>query len=126
VSSVRVGFCFELSVSNRLMSILARLPFRYGRRTAKLLAAMSAPFRRIGCSGGAVMTELTFDDGSTRRATMLVREGGQRMAAMPAVLSVEALLRNASRPGIGTTFDLLGVERLLDEMQRRGFELHEH
>lgn len=126
VSSVRVGFCFELAISNWLMSTLARLPFRYGRQTGRFLAAISAPFRRLGCSGGAVMTHLTFDDGSSRSGTVLAREGGQRMAAMPAVLAVEALLRGASRPGSGTAYDLLGADRLLDEMKQRGFEVHWH
>jgi hypothetical protein len=124
VADVRAGFCFELRISNWLMAALSRLPIPFGRRTANFLSLASRPFQSLGTSGGAIMTELTFSDGSTSSAAMIAREHGQRMAALPCSLAAQSLAGGKIRPGVGTAYDLLGADELLRELTRRGFELH--
>lgn len=123
VSSVRVGFCFELALSNWLMSLLARLPFRYGPRTARLLAAASGPFRVLGTSGGAIMTELFFPRQGRRSAALVGRSEGQRMAALPCAIAAKTLLDPDTPPGATTIDQLLGAERFLQEITKVGYEL---
>src|SRR4029077_9500528 len=77
--SVKVGF--ELRSATRALALLAALPFRYGRRTAALREWLGTWTRGRGSSGGAVMAELFWADGTVRRAALLAREQGQRMAA---------------------------------------------
>ncbi len=126
VPSVSVKVGFELRMATYAFALLARLGAGgYGPRTARLLKWSSRLFRRFGCSGGAVMTELFFDGGENRRATLLSRRDGQRMAAYPSALAALALTSGGSEwRGSGTVYDLLGWEPMLRQMTAAGFELH--
>ena len=50
-----------------------------------MLAWLGDHSRGFGTSGGAVMTELFFPDGSVRRGVVSTRRNGQLMAALPCV-----------------------------------------
>ena len=70
------------------------------------------------------MTELFFPDGSVRRATLLAREQGQRMAALPCALVTRSLCLDPVRKfGAMTAYELLGASVLLDGLTQRGYEL---
>jgi hypothetical protein len=72
------------------------------------------------------MTELFYPDGSVRRAAILGREGGQRMAALPCALVAHALAlgRGLERGGALAAHELLGSEALLKRLTAAGYELH--
>lgn len=125
VRSVSVKVGFELRLANAFFNALACLGLSFGSRTAWLLDKPAALFRWIGTSGGAVMTELFYADGSTRRAALVARRDGQRMAALPCAFVTEALLRSASPVrGAATAYDVLGATGLIDRLVAEGFELH--
>jgi hypothetical protein len=120
--SVKVGF--ELRMATYLFALLASLGSGYGARTARLLALFGRPFQRFGCSGGAVMAELFLSDGTVRRATLLARRDGQRMAALPCVLVAHALARDRIEgSGALTAYKFLGADSLLRALVAEGFEL---
>ncbi len=123
-SDVSVKVVFEWATVNFLISLLARLPFRSGSKTSQLLQALSKPFQSRGSSGGAVTTELSFETGLTRKATLSAKQDGQRIAALPCVYVVEALLNGSTnRTGAATAFEILGVSNLLDQLVRDGGEI---
>src|SRR5262249_19329111 len=68
-TDVRVGF--ELPGANALFALLARARESWSHRTATVLARLAALVPRLGGSGGAVMVELEWPDG-TRRARAVV------------------------------------------------------
>jgi NAD(P)-dependent dehydrogenase (short-subunit alcohol dehydrogenase family) len=120
--SVKVGF--ELRPANYAFAFLAALSLRYGPRTVRFLKRLGDFSRGIGCSGGAVMTELFFPDGGTRRATLLARADGQRMAALPCARAVHALCAGAHAAwGAMTAYEFLGAAALLGHLTEAGFEL---
>jgi hypothetical protein len=121
--SVKVGF--ELRLATYAFATLARLGLRHGRRTAALLAGPGRLLGRLGCSGGAVMTELFFADGGVRRAAVAGGRDGQRLAALPCALAAHALARGAVRArGALTAYEYLGAAGLLRQVAERGFELY--
>lgn len=123
VTSVAVKLGMESDFAMRMFALLAALDRRYGPRFARILELGARPLGFSGSSGGAVMTELFFPDGTTRRATLLSRNDGQKMAVFPAVLVAVALARGTSSfVGVGTAYDVLGADRLLDLMVEAGFE----
>lgn len=123
VRAVTVKVVFELRVSNWLFATLARLGRNYGPRTARLLELAGGPIR-WGTSGGAIMTELFYPDGTSSRATLLARQEGQRLAAMPCALSVLSLTsEKKTAAGAMTAYEWLGAENLLAGLQQAGFEL---
>jgi hypothetical protein len=125
VRSVVVKVGFELQPAAYAFALLAVLGWNYGPRTADLLARPAGLLRRLGTSGGAVMTELFYPDGSTRRAALVGRRDGQRMAALPCAYVARALAEGRPlRSGMGTVYDLLGAGPLLDRLTAAGFELH--
>jgi hypothetical protein len=122
--SVKVGF--ELRSATRALALLAALPFRYGRRTTALLEWVGRWARGRGSSGGVVMAELFWADGTVRRAALLAREQGQRMAALPCAWAAHALAGGAARPaGAVAAYELLGAEPLLKRLTAEGYELHQ-
>lgn len=124
VRSVSVKVGFELRLATYAFALLARLPFRYGNGTARILDLPGRLTRGVGCSGGAVMTELFSADGTVRRASMVASTDGQRMAALPAVYAADALASGAAKwRGAGTVVDLLGADALLGRLAADGFEL---
>jgi hypothetical protein len=121
--SVKLGF--ELRPVTYLFALLARLGSGYGARTASLLEPPGRLLSRLGCSGAAVMTELFLADGSVRRATLLARRDGQRMAALPCALVARALSADDPAPrGAVTAYEFLGAAALLAGVVAEGFELH--
>jgi hypothetical protein len=125
VCSVSVKVGFELRLTTYGFALLAALGWRPGPRTIDWLAWVGDRLRGIGSSGGAVMTELFYPDGSTRRACVLARRQGQRLAALPCALVTAALCRESLQPGAGTAYEVLGAERLLTELEARGYCLVE-
>lgn len=124
VDDVRVKVVFELSLVNGLFSLLTRLPCRLGRLGARTLQILSKPFQNLGSSGGSVTAELFFADGHTRKATLSAREEGQRMAVLPCVYVVQALLEGSTnRTGAATAFEILGAFPLLEKLVSDGCEL---
>jgi hypothetical protein len=121
--SVKVGF--ELRGATYTMALLAWLGLRYGERTARWLGWFGRRFRRFGCSGGAVMTELFYTDGTVRRAALVGRQDGQRMVALPCALVAHALAsRWPKGRGALTAHELLGADVLLERLTAAGYELH--
>lgn len=120
--SVKVGF--ELRSATYLFAVLARIGRGYGERTARMLNLPGRLLSRLGCSGGAVMSELFLADGSVRQAALLAREEGQRMAALPCALVAHSLSLDAL-PGAGarTAYEFLGGGALLTELIAARFEL---
>jgi hypothetical protein len=121
--SVKLGF--ELRLATYGFALLARLGAGYGARTARLIALPGRLLRIRGCSGGAVMTELFLTGGEVRRAALVARRDGQRMAALPCALAARALAEDDDGPrGALTAYEYLGAAPLLDALVAEGFELH--
>jgi hypothetical protein len=121
--SVKLGF--ELRLATCGFALLARLGSGYGARTARLISLPGRLLRCLGCSGGAVMTELFLTGGQVRHAALLARRDGQRMAALPCALAARALAEGRDGPrGAVTGYEYLGAEALLQALVSEGFELH--
>jgi hypothetical protein len=120
---VEAKVAFELGLASRAMSLLGRIV--HGERTARWLSRMGALTRRLGTSAGAVMAELWWPDGSARSAALVAARNGQRMAALPCVLALDALGRGAGGAGALLPHELLGARPLLAALQAEGFALHE-
>jgi hypothetical protein len=124
VRAVSVKLGFELRSATWALALLAALSSHWGRRTTALLKWVGQWSRGVGCSGGAVMTELFWADGSVRRVALLARRDGQRMAALPCALATHALCVGSGKPGVTTVYELLGGS-LLERLTAEGFELHQ-
>jgi hypothetical protein len=125
VRSVAVKLGFELRLATYGFALLALLGRGYGPQTARLLALPGRLLRRLGRSGAAIMAELFLADGAVRRATLLARQDGQRMAALPCALVARALSAGGAWPrGARTAYEFLGGAPLLEELVAAGFELH--
>lgn len=124
VRSVSVKVGFELRSSTYFFAVLAFLGLKYGRRTSRLLDWLGRWAPRSGTSGGAVMTELFYAGGLTRRVALAGRRDGQRMAALPCAFAAQALAEDPGRAqGALTAYDLLGGAGLLDRLVAEGFTL---
>jgi hypothetical protein len=124
VRSVAVKFGFELRGANSAFAFLTALGSNYGNRTAALLERVGRLLSNRGCSGGAVMTELFWADGSIRRATLFGQRDGQRMAALPCALAVRTLcVGKPDRAGAMTVYELLQPAPLLEKIAAEGFEV---
>lgn len=124
VRSVSVKVGFELRLATYAFAAVARLPISFGRRTAKLLDWSGSLVNGFGTSGGAVMAELFYADGTINRATAFAGSNGQRMAALPAVFVAQRLAQGQSnRSGVATAYDLLGPENLLNDLAAAGYEI---
>ena len=125
VRSVGVKVGFEFRPATYACALLAALGCRYGPRTADVLVTLGRPFSWFGSSGGAVMAELFYPDGSHRWAALVARQEGQRMAALPCALAALALGQGTiPTAGAWTAYELLGAGPLLDGLVAAGFELH--
>lgn len=123
VAHVRVKVGFESSIANAGFAVLSRLPFRPGRRTASFLSMLGRFAPRTGTSGGAVLAELAWPDGSTARASLAGEKNGQLFAALPAALVAQALCAGRIASGAMTAPELLGADPLLGALQEAGFTL---
>jgi hypothetical protein len=124
VRSVSVKVGFESRLATYACALLAILRADYGDGTARFFEWLGYRFRRFGTSGGAVMTEVSFSDGTTRRAALVARQEGQRMAALPCALVADDLAAGTQvAGGTWTAYEFLGAEVLLDQLIVAGFEL---
>jgi hypothetical protein len=122
VSSVVVKVGFELPAARWAFAALGRVSARHRPRAARILITLGSPTRRLGRSGGAVLVELTWPDGTARRAALACEEHGQRMAALPCALAGAALASGeATRRGAMTAYELLGHRELLHAMAASGY-----
>ena len=120
--SVVVKTGFEMRLATLAFALLGRLSGRYGSGTARILSGLGRLTGKTGRSGGAVLVELTWTGGRTRRAALVSEEGGQRMAALPCALVAAALARgDGARPGAGTAYEALGYRPLLQAMSACGY-----
>jgi hypothetical protein len=120
--AVKVGF--EMWSATYAFALLARLGRGYQHRLARLLDLTGHTLSRLGCSGGAVMTELFRDDGSVQRAALVACRDGQRMAALPCALAVRDLYEgNVRKRGTATVYEFLGARPLLEKLAQAGFQL---
>jgi Saccharopine dehydrogenase NADP binding domain len=124
VQSVAVKVGFEFRPANYAFALLATLGLNFGTKTTNIFAWLGNHAPRFGTSGAAIMTELFFSNGSSRQATMLAREDGQRMAALPCALAAREICREpAKKFGTMTAYEFLGAPALLDGLTQEGFEL---
>jgi Saccharopine dehydrogenase NADP binding domain len=124
VRSVSVNVGFELRLATRGLATLASLGPRQPTRTAFWLERLAWPFQWLGTPSGVVMTELTFGDGSSRRAALWSLTDGQRMAALPCALVAQALASSKiDMTGAVTAYQFFGAKPLLDRMAAAGFSL---
>jgi hypothetical protein len=125
VQAVVVKVGFELRLATYGLALLAALGCRWGRRSARVLGWLGGLLRGVGCSGGAVMTELFDADGSVRRAALVARRDGQRLAALPCALAAQALARGEVKGwGARTAYEVLEADTLLERLTGEGFELY--
>jgi len=123
--SVVVKNGLELRSATYGFALLARLGQGYGARMARCLELPGRLLGRLGCSGGAVMTELFFRDGSVSRAALVACRDGQRMAALPCALVAQALLEGpGGKIGATTAYQFLGACLLLEKLVQFGFHLN--
>jgi hypothetical protein len=122
VRSVAVKVGFEFRLANWAFAALARLPFRYGGRTARVLD-LPGRLVRGGSSGGAVMVELFEAKGSVISAAAVANRDGQRMAALPCVYAVQHLLEQITFVGADTVAELIGGDTVLKSLTDDGFEI---
>ena len=70
-----------------------------------------------------IQVELIDRHGMVRRAALVAKQDGQRMAALPCALAVEALCGDVDlEPGAFSVVELLGGAPLLEAICQRGFE----
>jgi hypothetical protein len=120
---VKVGF--EVHLATYAFALLALLGSGYGSTTARLLRLAGGALSKLGCSGGAVMTELFLADGSVRRAALVGRTDGQHMASLPCALAARALCAApAVAPGARAAYEFFGARPLLKALVAAGFQLH--
>ena len=125
VAHVEVKVAFELPLLTPALGLLGRLRLPAGDRVARWLSRVGNITRGIGSSAGAVMAELTWTDGTSRHAALVAERDGQRLAALPCVLAVEALLRGHPAVGAHLPHEVLGAEALLVALAEDGATLHE-
>jgi short subunit dehydrogenase-like uncharacterized protein len=124
VTHVEVKVGFELPLLTRALGFLGRWRLPAGERAARWLARLGNATRRAGSSAGAVMAELEWADGASQRAALVAERDGQRLAALPCVLAVEALLRGRAAAGALLPHEVLGAKSLLQALSRDGATLH--
>lgn len=120
-SHVEVKVAFELPGAARMLGLLGRVA--RGPRAARWLSRLGGLTRRLGTSAGAVMAELAWTDGRTRTAALVAERDGQRMAALPCVLALDAVARGTTAAGALLPHELLGARPLLDALRSQGFDL---
>jgi hypothetical protein len=122
VQAVAVKCGFELRIANWTFNLLAHFPPVFGPRFAKLMHWLGKLAPPLGHSGGAVITELFWNDGRTRTGSVCTATHGQRMAILPCVFTAQQLcLNTVDRQGALTAYEFLGAEALLSGIEKEGF-----
>lgn len=125
VKSVSVKCGFELRLANWTFNLLAHFPPIFGARFARLMHLLGKLAPPMGCSGGAVVTELFWSDGRRRVGSVCAATHGQRMAILPGVFAAQELCSTKSvKPGAWTAYEFLGAGELLARIGREGFAVH--
>ena len=117
---VLVGF--ENRVAGPLFSWLGRLRAGWGGGAARVFSVLGR-LSRTGHSGGVIMAELFWPDGTRHYAALSAPSDGQHLAALPAALAAQALAAGRA-PAVGalTVDELLGAEALIAAVEAAGFE----
>ncbi|MEW6730643.1 MAG: saccharopine dehydrogenase NADP-binding domain-containing protein [Acidobacteriota bacterium] len=124
VRAVLVKVGFELKSATLTFALLAALSSNYGEMTAAVLAKLGDLGRGLGRSGGVVMTELFYQDGTISRAALFCDQQAQGMVALPCVFAAEMLCKGDTRlRGALTAYELLGSQELIDRIVAAGFRL---
>jgi hypothetical protein len=89
----------EWRLANLVMALVRRRPgaagFAPGMRVARWLSALSTPLSMFGSDRGSLSAEVVGESGCCLRASLT--GSGQRLAVLPCVLALEALLRGELR-----------------------------
>lgn len=119
---VRVGF--DLPLANAGFALLARIGPTWGRRTAALLSALAAVVPTGGATGGAVLVELSWEDGRRAARALVADEEGQRMAALPCAVVADALATGAATvTGVQPPTAVVSAGALLSALQAAGLRI---
>ena len=119
--SVKVGF--GAPMASRTFALLACISSGYGDWLARAIERLGRLLPGYGPSGGAVVTDLFWESGVARRAAIYTSSGAQRMAALPCVFSVSALLENqVLQRGAMTAYELLGAQELVGGLLAEGYQ----
>lgn len=116
--SVTVKLGFELGAVRRGLALLAGLPESWRRALLKPLVRIGNALSFFGSSGGAVMVEFFYGDGSRKSEALSAPVSGQRMAILPCVFVVHKLLSGASREaGAKTAHEILGADEMMTNLR---------
>jgi len=123
VKSVSVKAGFEMRLANAAFNALAHLPSGiFGARFAALMFWLGKCSPPIGCSGGAIVTELFWSDGRVCVGAVSTPEHGQRMAVLPCVFAAFDLCSKTElKTGVSTAYEFLGSGSLLKRIEAEGF-----
>ena len=123
VTSVSVKVGFEMRAANWVFNALAQLPAGlFGKRFATLMFWLGKCSPPMGCSGGAIVTELFWADGNQRVGSVSSPEHGQRMAVLPCVFAAYDLCSDAgTKWGAMTAYEFLGGDAMLSRIASEGF-----
>ena len=103
-----------LRLATRSFPALAAIGSGYGERTARFLERLGRFAPPLGCSGGAVMTELFFSDGTARLCALVARQDGQRIPHLPCALAADEIVCGAvAARGAMTAYEAIGPDVLL-------------
>jgi hypothetical protein len=112
--SVSVKLGFEFGVVSRGFRLLSRFPQIVRDAAFKPLVAMGNLFGFVGSSGGAVVVEFFFADGSRSEASVVARQDGQRLAIVPCVLVARKLMSvGAAAAGTRAPWEILEAEEII-------------
>jgi len=125
VSSVSVKAGFEMRLANWIFTALAHLPQGiFGARFSMLMFWLGKCSPPIGCSGGAIVTELFWRDGTVRVGTVSTSEHGQRMAVLPCVFAAfDLCTKTDMKTGVTTAYEFLGSDAMLERIAAEGFDV---
>lgn len=111
---------FEWELSNWLIARLQRIPSP--ERMSSWLMRLSGPFSRFGSDSGCLQTEV-FDREGRALVTASFSARGQRLAVLPAVLALQALLSGEIRErGCVSPASWLAPEEWVARLTARGLQ----
>ena len=117
--SVTVKVSFELGIANRLFAMLGHARRSMNSLLRGPLLILGNSISAWGSSGGAVQVQVSGEKKQCSM-TLLNLEAGQRMAILPAVFSVQRILRGKAPTGALPVFECLGSSKLLEGLLREG------
>lgn len=126
VKQVEVYVGFELRLATEAFHFASYLP-KVVRSVAKKVIHQTRQISiPLGCSGGAVMTELFWENGESRSASISSSKDGQVMAVLPCVFAVQLLSTKTCPSGVWTAYELQGPKALLQYLVQYGFQMEAH